>query len=266
MLTQLMYKAIIEESPDRQEFLSRLFARARPAKTDSLSTPEALFNALAATPPDSATYVRHLDEIKARLTKTHGFALSDDDLATIAYVYQSFVLAGPSITYNFSPTGSMGGFSRRGGMPSYADLQVATDSALVHRGYLATEANFRALKTLEANNLIVPLVGDFGGPKAIRTVGDYLREHKAIVTAFYLSNVEQYLFMDDGGARFYKNVATLPLDSTSTFIRSVFNGMGYRGYSSPMRAQQLLASMLQQVKLFNDGKITSYEDVIRTSR
>jgi hypothetical protein len=266
MLTQLMYKAIIEESPDRQEFLSRLFARPRPAKTDSMSTAEALFTALAATPPDSASFDRHLTEIKTRLTKQHGFTLSEDDLATIAYVYQSFVLAGPSITYNFSPSGGMGGFTRRGSMPSYAELQIATDSALVHRSYLATEANFRALKALEVNNLIVPLVGDFGGPKAIRSVGDYLKEHKAIVTAFYLSNVEQYLFQDEAGARFYKNVGTLPLDSTSTFIRSVFNGLGYNGYQSPMRAQQLLASMLAQVKLFNDGKITQYMDVIRTSR
>src|SRR4029079_17156386 len=47
------------------------------------------------------------------------------------------------------------------------------------------------------------------------------------VTAFYLSNVEQYLFPVDRPlseafiARFYESVATLPLDSTSTFIRSV---------------------------------------------
>ncbi|MEO7086394.1 MAG: hypothetical protein ABI442_01805 [Gemmatimonadaceae bacterium] len=264
MLTHLMYKAIIEESMDRQDFLSRLFARARPEKTDSASTAEALFTALAAVPPDSTSMARHLGEIKDRLTKTHRFVLSDEDLATIAYVYQSFVIAGPGINYNFSLSGG-NGYSR-GRMPSYADLQMATDSALVHRGYLATEVNFRALKTLETNNLVVPLVGDFGGPKAIRAVGDYLRQNKATVTAFYLSNVEQYLFQDEGGNRFYKNVGTLPLDSSSTFIRSVFNGMGYGSYNSPMRARQMLASMLEQVKLFNEGKITSYADVIRTSR
>ena len=42
------------------------------------------------------------------------------------------------------------------------------------------------------------------------------------VTAFYLSNVEQYLFREIGEAdRFYGNVAALPTDSTSMFIRSV---------------------------------------------
>ena len=38
-----MYKAIIEESADRADFLSRLFSRPRPANSDTASTPEALF-------------------------------------------------------------------------------------------------------------------------------------------------------------------------------------------------------------------------------
>jgi hypothetical protein len=33
-----------------------------------------------------------------------------------------------------------------------------------------------------------------------------------------------------------------------------------------MRSRQLLASMLDQLRLFNDGKLTSYTDVIQTSR
>ena len=48
---------------------------------------------------------------------------------------------------------------------------------------VATESNFRALKDAEVNNLIVPLVGDFAGARAIRSVATYLKERKAIVTA-----------------------------------------------------------------------------------
>jgi hypothetical protein len=33
-----------------------------------------------------------------------------------------------------------------------------------------------------------------------------------------------------------------------------------------MRSQQMLASMLEQVRAFNDGKLTQYYDVIQTSR
>jgi hypothetical protein len=48
------------------------------------------------------------------------------------------------------------------------------------------------------------------------------------VSAFYLSNVEQYLNMDGLWLTFCSNVATLPLDDSSRFIRSQRNGQyGY---------------------------------------
>ncbi|HEX8942941.1 MAG TPA: hypothetical protein VF785_07390 [Gemmatimonadaceae bacterium] len=263
MLTHLMYKAIIEQSSDRADFLSRLFARPRPAGLDTATSTEALFGAYQAVARDTIVARKNLASIRDRLTKHHGFALSDEDLSTIAYVYAAFVDAGPDLTYNFSQ-GRMG-FGR--GMPSYAQLQIEADSAGVHRSYMASEANFRALKELEVNNLVVPIVGDFAGPKAIRSVSAYLKEHHATVTAFYLSNVEQYLFnQEDDWRKFFGNVGSLPLDSTSTFIRSVFNGMGFNRAGPGMRAQQMLASMLTQVRLFNEGRLSSYYDVVQTSR
>src|SRR4029077_4766327 len=85
--------------------------------------------------------------------------------------------------------------------------------------------NFRFIQHLEKQNLIVPLVGDFAGQKALRTVGRYLKEHDAKVTALYVSNVEQYLFQQgDDWSRFYTNVAMLPMDESSTFIRSFSGG------------------------------------------
>src|SRR5215208_7071927 len=128
MLTHLMYKALIEQSTDRADFLSRLFSRARPPKLDSTSSANALFTAFSAVPPDSAAFRRNMTSIRERLTKQHGFRLSDEDLGTIAYVYEAFVSAGPDLTYNFGPRGM--GFGR-GRMPSYADLQVESDSARV---------------------------------------------------------------------------------------------------------------------------------------
>ena len=266
LLTHLMYKALIEQSVDRADFVSRLFARPRPAGLDTNSTAEAIFAAFAATSTDSTTFHRDLDAIHDRLLRTHGFALTADDWATLSDVYRAFVSAGPDITYNYSQRRPP--YYGRGRMPSYAELQMETDSAQVHRSYLATEANYRVLRALETSNLVVPLVGDFAGPTAIRSVAAYLKAYGATVTAFYLSNVEQYLFQQqDDWRKFYANVAQLPLDSTSTFIRSAFNGMGYyRSQAPAMRAEQLLASMVQQITLFNAGKLTDYTTVIQTSR
>jgi hypothetical protein len=266
MLTHLMYKALIEQSRDRADFLSRLFSRPRPPGVDTTTVADSLFATYEEIAADSSAYRRNLASIYERLERQHGFTISPDDSATIAYVYGAFVTYGPAITYDANQRSGFG----RSRMPTFAELQVASDSSERQRGYLADEAAFRTLKRYELNNLIVPLVGDFAGPKAIRAVGDYLRQHNTVVTAFYLSNVEQYLFnQDDDWRKFYTNAGTLPLDSTSTFIRSAFNGMAPRrdqrlGYF--MRSQQLLASMMHQLALFSSGKLLSYYDVLQTSR
>ena len=75
----------------------------------------------------------------------------------------------------------------------------------------------------------MPVIGNFAGPKALRAVGRYIRDHGATVSAFYVSNVEQYLFQDGSSTSSPKNVATLPVDDWSTFIRSVSSRFGYGG-------------------------------------
>src|SRR4051812_29769584 len=83
VLTHLMYKALIEQSTDRADFISRLFARARPSGLDTASTADAIFVAYQAVTPDSIAYRRNLAAMLDRLIKQHGFKLSVDDTATI---------------------------------------------------------------------------------------------------------------------------------------------------------------------------------------
>ena len=82
---------------------------------------------------------------------------------------------------------------------------------------------------LDVRGTLVPVVGDFGGPKALRAVGQYVRDHGATVSAFYLSNVEQYLRQDGKQGTFCANVASMPLTEQSTFIRSYQGGNGGPG-------------------------------------
>jgi hypothetical protein len=82
------------------------------------------------------------------------------------------------------------------------------------------------MKQLETRNMLLPVVGNFAGPKAIRAVGAWLKAHNAFVSAFYLSNVEQYLNMDGIWGDFCSNAAQLPIDDTSQFIRSYRGGGG----------------------------------------
>jgi hypothetical protein len=223
--THLMYKALFELSKDRAEFVSRLFTKKRPETLGPTSTATEIFNAYWDIPTSpEPVYKENLKAIQDHLTKTHHLPLDKDDLDGIEYVYYNFYWFGPSITYNSSSGG--GG---RGNMANYYDLMTANDGAGTNRAFLASEETFQLLKTLESKNLLVPVVGNFGGPTALRSVGQYVRDHGASVTAFYLSNVEQYLYQDGLWGRFCANVATMPLDEHSTFIRSAQGGSYGRG-------------------------------------
>ena len=83
----------------------------------------------------------------------------------------------------------------------------------MERAYLATEDNYRSVRALQQKNLIVPMVGNFAGPKTLRAIGGWVaRSMAARVTTFYSSNVEQYLFQDGIWGDFAGNLATLPTD------------------------------------------------------
>jgi hypothetical protein len=269
MIEHLMYRAVMELAPNRADFIARLFSRPRPAGLIDSISPATLFRAYEATLPDTVLYRKNLAAIKTLLVERHHFGLTTDDLASIDYVYEAFFAAGPDLTYSFSVgrPGRGNYFGRR--MPSYAELMMETDGTGVSRSYLATEDNYRTLRELEMNNLVVPLVGDFAGEKAIRAVGKYLKDHHATVTAFYTSNVEQYLFQQgDDWRRFFANVATLPVDGRSTFIRAVFNYMGFRDPASMTpgpRSTTMLCPIADLLKAFEENRIQTYYDVIQMS-
>jgi len=226
---QLLYKALFELSADRADFLSRLFSRKRPDGLTRLSTVNELMDAYANVAASADLYQANLKDITELLTKTHGFALHDDDIPGIDYVYKTaFFSGGPNLTYNMAGRGARGsGFGGGpGGGGTYREIQALDDGAGVNRGFLGSEENWAAMKEFESRNLLVPVVGDFGGPKAIRAVGQYLKEHGVVVSAFYLSNVEQYLNRAGTEQAFLCSVSTLPLDESSTFI---FTGAGRNG-------------------------------------
>jgi len=233
----LMYKALFELSRDRAEFVSRLFSLKRPEGLTAKSSAREIFNAYLSADGSKELYDENLKAIVDQLRTKHGFALTAGDLDGIAWALGNFYQFGPSINYNSSLNsnvppaivgasggfgGGRGGGGRGGGNNSvnYASLMMADNGNGQYASYLANEENFAFLKDLETRNMLVPVVGDFGGNKAIRAVGKYLKSVDATVSAFYLSNVEQYLVMDGKWEQFCGNAASLPLDESSMFIRT----------------------------------------------
>jgi hypothetical protein len=256
VLQHLMYKALFELSADRATFVSRLFSRPRPTELKGDATAAQIFAAFQDATADEALFQSNLREIDAFIAK-RGFVLPAEDRRSIERVYAAFRDFGPLMNYN-SRGGIPGG--RGGGTPSYARLMTETDDADREWSYLATEASYRVVRDLEQRNLIVPLTGDFGGPRTIRGVGQYLKDHGAAVSVFYLSNVEGYLFQggdrqgnpNGGAAAFYENAASLPLLPSSAFVRWIptFGGFGGNGTSVRM------APIRSAIEDFNAGRLT----------
>jgi hypothetical protein len=263
-IEHLMYKALFELSDNRADFLSRLFARRRPAGLTASTTAKALFDAYQPLEADPAYYEENLRAVIAHLTDApggHGFPLSAADRNDIGRMMSAFRNAGP-----FSMKG-MGDATN----PTYAQLMSAADLNGVNQSYLASEENFRIVRNLETRNLVVPLVGDFAGAKALAGIASYLRERGASVDVFYVSNVERYLFdRADRGKQFYANVTAMPHSTSSLFIRSVTSDISIRlGIpipENPAKWRTFLYSIDDCLKAIAEGRIQTYRELIIQGR
>jgi hypothetical protein len=262
MLQHLMYKALIEMSSDRADFLARLFSRNWSIAPPPGLEADSLFTMLADLPRDTLEYEANLTAIFNRLTRDHGFTLDSEDSTGLRYVYNAFFTSGTALTYS---SNSIRGFAR--GMPSYRMLMTATDADGLNRSYMGSDAAFAALKDLQHRNLIVPITGDFAGPRALRAVGEWLRQRQASIDVFYVSNVEQYLFQQtDAWRQFYDNVSTMPRDRHGLFIRSVSN-RGWRRNQHPFARSSSVTSQIDEVLgMYRSGRLHSYADITDISR
>jgi hypothetical protein len=205
-LLHLMYKALAEESIDRADFLSRLFARSIRQDFVVRRAWITLFDAIEASPQSAALARATFDALVARLRDVHGFPLSADDINSLSVVYEKFCAGGPTMGWDV------------GGpwIPSYAELMAETDSQGVPGSYLASDEAFAVFRRYQRRNRIVPVVGDFAGDKALQSIARYLADRKTVVSVFYTSNVEGYL----RSSGFVANVASFPLGEASTIVRT----------------------------------------------
>jgi hypothetical protein len=221
MVEMLMYKALFETAPRRAEFLSRLFSRPLRSTPSPDASVDQLFSALAPGSGNAQLLAENVRAIKDRLQKTHGYALTSKDLQTIDYIAGLFFRGGPNAHLTTYGT-------------TYRELMRLTDGQGRNRNFLASESNYEFVREMQQKNLIIPVVGDFAGPKALRAIARYLQEHAAEVTTFYVSNVEEYIqYPPQTWASYCRNIASLPINASSTFIRF---GRGGRGsFLGPMR-------------------------------
>ena len=112
---------------------------------------------------------------------------------------------------------------RRAAIPTTANLLIETDAQGRQRNYLASEESFQFLKLLHARDQIVPVVGDVSRSSAMAAVARLIRGRGERLSAFYTSNVEDYLFRDGRFQKFVQNLGGIPHDDRSVVIESIFS-------------------------------------------
>lgn len=218
MLQHLVFKALFMMSRNRIEYLANLFARPLPKDHKKWGDRPIrdLVDYFDRTPLDQKLADKLKDEVHKKIN-TFGLTLSPRDWETLDEIYHAFYTDCLEVRYTIRdrPTGRF--------FPAYRDLMLEKDLEGKHRNYLATEADFQVIKQLQDRNLIIPVTADLSGIKGIKAVGDFLKETGEKVAAFYVSNVEFYLWRQDSMGRFVENLKSLPIDDRSVIIRSYFN-------------------------------------------
>jgi hypothetical protein len=146
--------------------------------------------------------------------------------------------------------------------PTYRRLLLARSPEGREGHFLASFDDYAHVKKLASSGRLVPVVGDFAGPHALRAIGDFLKSRNESVSAFYVSNVEFYLLRTGRFSAYVDNVKTLPLREDAVFIRAYFDyGRSHPERMHGHRSTLLLQHVPRFLSLYDSGAYRSYWDV-----
>jgi hypothetical protein len=241
-IEHLLYKAAFTEAKSRAHFLTLLFARPYDEAGDpgAAATVEQVIAHAEKSPADEATFTATHARLRALIERE--MPLNAEDKKTLEVTHRSFFKGQLDVRFELKPPQG-----RK--YPTLRELLSQKDQDGKQRGFLASEEAFRFVQTMEREGRIVPVVGDFAGDRAMAGIAAHLTKEKIPVSVFYTSNVEQYLFEPKVWNKWAKNVAALPVDDKSLFIRAYLD----QGRRHPLQMKgHRTATVLQRIADFND--------------
>jgi hypothetical protein len=261
LLQHLLFKSLFGRARNRIEYLCLFFGKPFPkTKGWEQKSIKEMVDYMDSTPADTKLFEKISKELRGDIQK-YGLQLSQQDLDTVTKIHRAFFTSGLDIRYSsyHRPPRSI--------YPTYRELLLEHDLTGQQNNYFNLEDDFQFLKKMEADDMIVPIVGDLSGAQAVKAIGTYLREIKEHVSAFYVSNVEFYLQRQGTFDKWVDNLKALPIDDHSVIIRSYFN------YYAPPHPQaepnhfstQLLQKIDDLIKMCAAGDCERYEDIVTKS-
>jgi len=244
MILHLLYRAIFEEASSRAHFLSLLLGRAYEAKGDpgGKGGIEAVIAHVEKNAPDEGELVKSHARLLERIEGE--VKLDAEDKKTLELLHRGFFKSQLEVHFELHESSGRH-------YPTLRELLVAKEPGGGASGFLADEGSFRFVQEMEREGRIIPVVGDFAGDRAMPGVAAAIRDKGLRVSAFYVSNVEQYLLEPKVWAKWVRNVKAMPVDEGSLFIRAYLDqGRHHRLQMEGHRT----ATLLQRVVDFEERK------------
>ncbi len=265
IIQQLMFKALFHLARDRPHYISLLFSKPLHGEgVPGANTPiEKTLDYFESVPADPAFFAANLATIRRTIEDTFRIPLSEHDLNALEYVYAAFREENLSIRYRFGGPGWPN--NPWGRFPSLRDLILERDLNGRLGNFLASKDDYEYVREMQERNRIIPVVGDFAGPKALPSISTYLKDNGYTLTAFYTSNVEQYLFLNGVFRAFVENVKRMPITDRSLFIRAFPNMReSHPARIGGHRLTTLMQKMTVFEKDFDEGLYPDYWSLATT--
>lgn len=247
LLLHLVHKALFSLSENRVAYLSRLTAR-RPTGLPADPDADQLVAAFSAARFERRRLDAAIAEAAAVLQPLDVVAASEwDAVATI-----QAKLAGPGMNARFLALPMY---------PTLGRLVKTRDRRGAAAHLLANEDRYRLVRHLQRNDLVIPLVGDFGRPHGLDKLSDWLKAHRLRVGLLYISDVEFFLIRAGRLRDYADNLTSLPwadgalIARTST--REIAHSERFPGDSSTTIVRSV-ASFLEGVAA---GKVATVDDL-----
>jgi hypothetical protein len=258
MLQHLLFAALFAEADDAYQYLCRLFSRACPSVTPEGAGPgvERALQAMQLAAPSEEAFASNLAAVYRHIEGPLRFQLQPQDRVDIRAISRAFFDEQAEIRFK--------SFRRPWALyhPTYRTLLQARSPNGRFGSFLDSPEDYRFVRDLSRAQRIVPVVGDFAGPQALRAIGRWVAEQGLKVSVFYTSNVEFYLLRQDTFARFVANVRELPTRPDSVMIRACFDyGRSHPAELPNHRSATVMQRIPRFLELNQSGGYASYWDV-----
>jgi len=260
LLQHLLFKSLFDLARNRVEYLALLTGRAVPndvAKFNRRSIADVV-EAVDQSQPDPDQFETTRTMVREKVKK-YGIPVTAAELETIERIHKAFFDAGLDLRFTSL------GRAPRPYYPTLRMLLLEKDLTGKQQTYLASEDDFQFVKSLQARNLVVPVVGNLAGGHALREIGKVMATRGDKLSALYVSNVEFYLMREATFDGYAATVRALPHDTRSVIIRSYFGG-GFYGPHPQSVPGYFSTQLLQTVDTFVSesarGGYSTYMDLV----